>query len=69
MGRMRRALQQRLPVAAGTATLTVFLAAVILLPKTTSEVLRDSAFDIELAEPQCLSFRDGSNTVHAGGAF
>ena len=40
-------MQQRLPVAAGIATLTVFLAAVILLPKTTSEVLRDSAFDIE----------------------
>jgi adenylate cyclase len=49
MGRIRRALQQRLPVAAGAATLTVFLVAVILLPKTTSEVLRDSAFDIELA--------------------
>ena len=42
-------MQQRLPVAAGTATLTVFLAAAILLPKTTSQVLRDSAFDIELA--------------------
>src|SRR5882757_7625920 len=54
MGRMRRALQQRLPVAAGTATLTVFLAASILLPKTTSEVLRDSAFDIELAGDQWL---------------
>jgi adenylate cyclase len=50
---MRRALQQRLPVAAGTA-LTVFLAAGILLPKTTSEVLRDSAFDIELAGDQWL---------------
>jgi hypothetical protein len=33
---MRRAFQQRLPVAAGAATLTVFLAAVILLPKTRS---------------------------------
>jgi CHASE2 domain-containing protein len=54
MGRMRRALQQRLPVAAGTATLTVFLAAAILLPKATSEVLRDSAFDIELAGDQWL---------------
>src|SRR5258708_36189364 len=54
MGRMRRALQQRLPVAAGAATLTVFLAAVILLPKTTSEILRDSAFDIELAGDQWL---------------
>jgi adenylate cyclase len=54
MGRKRRALQQRLPVAAGTATLTVFLAAAILLPKTTSEVLRDSAFDIELTGDQWL---------------
>src|ERR1700704_1240405 len=54
MGRMRRPLQQRLPVAAGAATLTVFLAAVILLPKTTSEILRDSAFDIELAGEQWL---------------
>src|SRR6202162_2640904 len=54
MGRMRRALQRRLPVAVGMATLTVFLAAVILLPKTTSEVLRDSAFDIELAGDQWL---------------
>jgi len=54
MGRMRRALQQRLPVVAGAATLTVFLAAVILLPKTTSEILRDSAFDIELAGDQWL---------------
>ena len=35
-------------------TLTVFLAAVILLPKTTSEILRDSAFDIELAGDQWL---------------
>src|SRR5258707_7191365 len=52
MGRMRRALQQRLPVAAGIATLTVFLAVVILFPKTASEVLRDSAFDIELAGDQ-----------------
>jgi adenylate cyclase len=54
MGRMRRALQQRLPVAAGTATLTVFLAAAILLPKTMSEALRNSAFDIELAGDQWL---------------
>ena len=52
MGRMRQAFQQRLPAAAGTATLTVFLAAAILLPKTASEVLRDSAFDIELAGDQ-----------------
>ena len=54
MGKMRRALQRRLPVAAGIATLTFFLAAVILLPKTTSAVLRDSAFDIELAGDQWL---------------
>ena len=47
-------MQQRLPVVAGAATLTVFLAAVILLPKTTSEILRDSAFDIELAGDQWL---------------
>jgi adenylate cyclase len=54
MGKMRRVLQSRLPVAAGTAALTVFLAAAILLPKTTSEVLRDRAFDIELASDQWL---------------
>jgi adenylate cyclase len=54
MGKMRRALQQRLPVAAGIATLTAFLAAVILLPKTMSEVLRDTAFDIVLAGDQPL---------------
>jgi adenylate cyclase len=47
-------LQQRLPVAAGGATLSVFLAAAILLPKTSSEILRDSAFDIELAGHQWL---------------
>ncbi|HWN77078.1 MAG TPA: hypothetical protein VNN81_04200, partial [Bradyrhizobium sp.] len=47
-------MQQRLPVAAGTATLTVFLAAAILLPKTMSEALRNSAFDIELAGDQWL---------------
>jgi len=54
MGRMRRALQQRLPVMAGLATLTVFLAATILLPKTMSETLRDSAFDLVLAGDQQL---------------
>src|SRR5260370_10944273 len=54
MGSMRRPLQQRQPVAAGIATLTVFLAVVILFPKATSEVLRDSAFDIELAGDQWL---------------
>src|SRR5260370_12138044 len=54
MGSMRRPLQQRQPVAAGIATLTVFLAVVILFPKATSEVLRDSAFDIELARDQWL---------------
>jgi len=51
---MRRALQQRLPVTAGLATLTVFLAAAILLPKTMSETLRDSAFDLVLAGDQQL---------------
>src|SRR5579864_652034 len=52
MGKMRRALQQRLPVAAGLATLTIFLAAALLLPG--GEVLRDSAFDIDLAGAQWL---------------
>jgi adenylate cyclase len=47
-------LQQRPPVAAGAATLTVFLAAAVLLPKTPSEVLRDRAFDVELAGGQWL---------------
>ena len=51
---MRRALQRRLPVAAGLVMLTVFLAAAILLPKTTSEALRDSAFDLVLAGDQLL---------------
>jgi adenylate cyclase len=51
---MRRALQQRLPVAAGLVALTIFLAAVILLPKTMSEALRDSAFDLVLAGDQPL---------------
>src|SRR5262245_18309715 len=54
MGRTRRALQQRLPVAAGMATLTAFLAAAVLLPEVTSAVLRDRAFDIELAADQWL---------------
>lgn len=54
MGRMRRALQQRLPVAVGTATLAAFLAATILFPQTMSEVTRDSAFDIGLAGDQWL---------------
>jgi len=49
---MRRALQQRLPVVAGLATLTAFLAAALLLP--TNDVLRDRAFDIELASEQWL---------------
>jgi adenylate cyclase len=49
---MRRALLRRLPLAAGLVALTVFLAATLLLP--TSEVLRDSAFDIELASDQWL---------------
>ena len=47
-------MQQRLPVAAGLATLTVFLAAAILLPRTMSETLRDSAFDLVLAGDQQL---------------
>ncbi|WP_172804761.1 CHASE2 domain-containing protein [Afipia sp. GAS231] len=47
-------MQQRLPAAAGLATLTVFLAAAILLPKTMSEALRDSAFDLVLAGDQPL---------------
>jgi adenylate cyclase len=54
MGKMRRALQRRLPVAAGLVMLTVFLAAGILLPKTMSEALRDSAFDLVLAGDQLL---------------
>jgi len=53
-GRGAAPFLQRLPVAAGTATLTVFLAAAILLPKSTSQVLRDSAFNIELAGDQWL---------------
>ena len=47
-------MRQRLPVAAGTTTLTAFLATAILLPETTSAVLRDRAFDIELAADQWL---------------
>ncbi|WP_407155247.1 CHASE2 domain-containing protein [Bradyrhizobium sp. STM 3557] len=49
---MRRALQQRLPVVAGLATLTAFLAATLLLPM--SDVLRDRAFDMQLAGEQWL---------------
>jgi adenylate cyclase len=49
---MRRVLQRRLPVVAGLATLTAFLAAALLLP--TNDVLRDRAFDIELASDQWL---------------
>jgi adenylate cyclase len=51
---MRRALQQRLPFVAGIATLNIVLAASILLPRTTKEVLRDSAFDMVLAGDQRL---------------
>ena len=54
MGRVRRALQHRLPVAAGLVTLTVFLAATVLIPKTMSEALRDSAFDLVLAGDRSL---------------
>jgi adenylate cyclase len=49
MGRIRRALWQRLPVAAGFATLIVFLTATIVPPKTMSEALNDSAFDLVLS--------------------
>ena len=61
MGRMRRALQQRLPVAAGMVTLTVLLAATILLPTTVTEALRDSAFDLVLAGDQALRRPVASN--------
>jgi len=52
MNRMRRTLQQRLPVVAGLATLTAFLAAAFLLPA--NDVLRDRAFDMQLASEQWL---------------
>jgi adenylate cyclase len=51
---MRLALHRRLPVAAGLVTLAALLAAAILLPKTMSEALRDSAFDLVLAVDQPL---------------
>jgi adenylate cyclase len=51
---MRRVLQQHLPVVAGLVTLTIFLAATILLPKTMSETLRESAFDLVLAGDEPL---------------
>jgi adenylate cyclase len=51
---MRRALQQRLPLTAGTAALIVILVATILLPKTASEIMRDSAFDLVLTGDQLL---------------
>ena len=54
MGRMRRALQQHLPVAAGVVTLTALLAATVLLPKTAREALRDSAFDVVLSGDEML---------------
>ncbi|HZV05574.1 MAG TPA: adenylate/guanylate cyclase domain-containing protein [Gemmataceae bacterium] len=47
-------MQQRLPVAAGLVALTACLAAALLLPMTTSAVLRDVAFDIELSGDQWL---------------
>ena len=47
-------MDRRLPVAAGLVTLTALLAAAILLPKTMSEALRDSAFDLVLAVDQPL---------------
>src|ERR1700746_3753167 len=54
MGRMRLALHRRLPVAAGVVTLDAFLVGALLLPKTMSEALRDSAFDLVLAVDQPL---------------
>src|SRR3954463_14026205 len=51
-GRRLRAMQQHRPVLVGLATLTAFLAAGFLLP--THDVLRDRAFDIELACDQWL---------------
>jgi adenylate cyclase len=54
LSRMRRALQQHLPVTAGLVTLTVLLATAVLLPKTMSEALRDSAFDLVLVVDQPL---------------
>ena len=54
MGRLRRVLQQHRPVLAGLVTLTVFLAATVLFPKTMSEALQDSAFDLVLAGDQSL---------------
>jgi adenylate cyclase len=54
MARMHRALQQRLPLAVGLATLIVFQAASILLPRTMSEALRDGAFDLVLTADQAL---------------
>jgi adenylate cyclase len=49
---MRRALQRRLPVVAGLATLTTFLAAALLLPA--NDILRDRAFDMQLGSEQWL---------------
>jgi adenylate cyclase len=51
---MRRALQRRLPAAAGLVMLAVLLVAAILLPKTKSEALRDNAFDLVLAGDELL---------------
>ena len=61
MTRMHRALQRRLPVAAGLGTLIVFLAAAIMLPKTMSEALRDDAFDLVLTCDQLLGRRAASD--------
>src|SRR3569833_2102070 len=52
MSRIGRILQQRLPIVAGRATLSAFLAAVLLLPA--NDVLRDLAFDMQLANEQWL---------------
>ncbi len=54
MGTMRRALRHHLPVAAGLLTLTILSTAIILLPKTISGVLHDSAFDLVLASDWSL---------------
>ena len=54
MGRIRRVLQQHRPVLAGLVTLTVFLAATVLFPKSISEGLQDRAFDLVLAGDQSL---------------
>lgn len=53
MAHMRRTFQQRLPIAAGAATLLTFLAAGLLLPAI-SEGVANSAFDLQLTADQRL---------------